>query len=385
MTHRLPVILALLAAPAFLAAEQPAPSSRLTVGSPAPALKASRWVKGEPVAGFEKGKTYVVEFWATWCGPCRQTIPHLTEMAKQFEGKATFIGMSVWERGETPGKLEANVDAFVKEMGDKMAYHVARDTSDTHMAQAWMQAAAQNGIPTAFIVNGEGQIAWIGHPMNGLDKVLANVVAGKHDLAAAKAEAEKAAAAEARRSQAMAEFGKPIVAAQGAKDYPKLLSLAQEAAAKFPDQAELFERPRFIALLHVDEAKAAAMIEAEKAKAEPELGIFGFLIAGEQGLGKEWYAKAVAILEAELKSPEASPSLRPYLAKALHLSGRSKEAAAIQEAYVQAVRGKASEARLKQFEADLKTYQDAAAETKPETKAAPAAKKPAKKAAAPKG
>jgi len=262
------------------------------------------------------------------------------------------------------------------------------------MAQAWMQAAAQNGIPTAFIVNGEGQIAWIGHPMNGLDKVLANVVAGKHDLAAAKAEAEKAAAADARRSQAMAEFGKPIVAAQGAKDYPKLLSLAQEAVAKYPDQAELFERPRFIALLHVDEAKAAAMIEAEKAKAEPELGIFGFLIAGEQGLGKEWYAKAVAILEAELKSPEASPSLRPYLAKALHLSGRSKEAVVLQEAYVQAVRGKAPEARLKQFEADLKIYQQAAAaetgaeakaEKTPEKKAASAAKKPAKKAAAPKG
>ncbi|WLT30854.1 TlpA disulfide reductase family protein [Geothrix sp. PMB-07] len=386
MTRRLPAALALLAAPVVMAAPQaPAPSplpGKLTVGDPAPALKASRWVKGTPVAGFEKGRIYVVEFWATWCGPCRQSIPHLTEMAKQFEGKATFIGMSVWERGEAPEKVEANVDAFVKEMGDKMAYHVARDTGDAFMAQAWMQAASQKGIPAAFIVNGDGQIAWIGHPMDGLDKVLANVVAEKHDLAAAKADAEKAAAAEARRSQAIAEFGKPLQAAQVAKDYPKLLSLAKEAAAKYPDQAELFDRPRFTASLHVDEAQAAAMIEAEKAKAEPDMGIFGYLIASEPGLSKDWYAKAVTILEATLKEPEASPALRPYLAKALHLAGRSKEAAAIQEAFVSEARGKAPEARLKQFEADLKTYQDAA---KAEAETAPAAKKPVKKKPATKG
>jgi len=382
MTRLLPSALALLAVPVLMAAEEAPKPEAITVGSPAPALKASRWVKGTPVAGFEKGKVYVVEFWATWCGPCRQTIPHLTEMAKTFAGKATFIGMSVWERGESPEKLEATVDAFVKEMGDKMAYNVARDTADGHMAKAWMQAASQNGIPAAFIVNGDGQIAWVGHPMNGLDKVLANVIAGKHDLAAAKAEALKAAAAEARRSQAMAEFGKPLAAAQNAKDYPKLLSLTQEATAKFPDLAELFDRPRFTALLHVDEAKAAAMLDAEKAKAEPDLGLFGYLIASEAGLTKSWYAKAVTILETELKNPETSPALRPYLAKALHLSGRSQEAVVVQQKYVDEARGKAPEARLKQFEADLKTYQEAA---KGEAATQPAAKQPAKKAPATKG
>lgn len=364
MTRHLRSALALLALPAILMAEGAAPAS-LTVGSPAPALKVSRWVKGTPVPSLEKGKVYVVEFWATWCGPCRQSIPHLTEMAKKFEGKATFIGVSVWERGNDPQKLEANVDAFVKDMGAKMVYHVARDTGDAFMTEAWMKAASQGGIPAAFVINGEGQIAWIGHPMYGLDKVLANVVEGKHDLAAAKAEAEKAAAAEARRSQMTGEFGKPLNAAMAAKDYAKVLSLTSEAAAKFPDLADLFDRARFTALLRTDEAKATVMMEAEKAKAEPDLGTFALVIATEPGLAKDWYVKAVGLLEAELKGPDASPALKPYLAKALHQAGRSQEAVAIQEKYVQEARGKASEARMKQLEADLKTYQDAAASPTP--------------------
>jgi len=63
----------------------------------AAALKISDWVKGKPVdlaAG--KGKqVYVIEFWATWCGPCRTSIPHLTELQKKFKDKGvTFVGVS---------------------------------------------------------------------------------------------------------------------------------------------------------------------------------------------------------------------------------------------------------------------------------------------------
>jgi len=55
----------------------------LNVGDPAPELKVARWVKGNRVAKFNLGRIYVVEFWATWCGPCRESIPHLTELDRQ--------------------------------------------------------------------------------------------------------------------------------------------------------------------------------------------------------------------------------------------------------------------------------------------------------------
>jgi hypothetical protein len=97
-------------------------------------------------------------------------------MAQNYKGKATFIGASVWE-GESDKELENKVDSFVGEMGGKMDYLVARDTSADTMAKTWLEAAGQDGIPCAFIVDGAGKIAWIGHPMDSMDKALDEVLA----------------------------------------------------------------------------------------------------------------------------------------------------------------------------------------------------------------
>jgi len=145
--------------------------AQLQVGSKAPALQVSRWVKGGGLSAFEAGKVYVVEFWATWCPPCRESIPHITEMAHAYKGRVTFVGVSVWER-----EPEETVDAFVREMGDRMDYLVARDTAANRMAKSWLEAAGQDGIPSAFIVDGAGNIAWIGHPMDSMEKALDDVL-----------------------------------------------------------------------------------------------------------------------------------------------------------------------------------------------------------------
>src|SRR5438874_238478 len=143
----------------------PMPQARLSIRAIQPRnYKPAHGCKGEPVKDFEKGKAYIVEFWATWCGPCRVSIPHLNEIHNKFKDKnLVVIGQDCWERDDSL------VAPFVKSMGDKMTYRVALDDKEGSekgkMAETWMAAAGRNGIPSAFLVDTKGLIAWVGHPM----------------------------------------------------------------------------------------------------------------------------------------------------------------------------------------------------------------------------
>jgi len=146
----------------------------LKVGDPAPPIHVAEWVKGDPVPAFEKGKVYVVEFWATWCGPCIVQMPHLSEMQAKYRDRGlTVIGMSsVDSRGNTLEKVKK----MVADKGDVMGYTVAWDV-ERKTNEAYMRAAGRNGIPCSFLIDGEGKLAYVGHPM-WLEMPLAGVVDG---------------------------------------------------------------------------------------------------------------------------------------------------------------------------------------------------------------
>ena len=71
----------------------------LKVGDPAPPLSVSKWVKGTPNK-LTPGKVHVVEFWATWCGPCKAEMPILMKL-QQVHGPAGLVvlGVSMDEEG----------------------------------------------------------------------------------------------------------------------------------------------------------------------------------------------------------------------------------------------------------------------------------------------
>jgi thiol-disulfide isomerase/thioredoxin len=104
-------------------------SVTLDVGDKAPELRYAQWLKGTPIEDFENNRIYVVEFWATWCGPCIQQMPHLSKVAKEFEKDVAVVGVNIWEalHEEEKKSYESympRVQKFVKSMGDNMAYNV---------------------------------------------------------------------------------------------------------------------------------------------------------------------------------------------------------------------------------------------------------------------
>src|SRR5262249_52135642 len=100
---------------------------------------------------------------------------------------------------------------YVKRTGDQMGYRVAVDRvppgkdSETcgAMAQTWLEPAGADGVPTSFVVDGAGRIAWIGYPTQLDDpqagRPLRNVAAGTWDLAAAAARFAESRGADAHR------------------------------------------------------------------------------------------------------------------------------------------------------------------------------------------
>jgi thiol-disulfide isomerase/thioredoxin len=192
----------------------------LDIGDKAPKLTVTDWVKGHSVT-LGKGNITVVEFWATWCAPCKMSIPHLTELAHKFKGKVNFVGVSISE--SKPEDYTTKVPAFVKDFGDKMDYNVATEGPGKFMSVNWMQAAKEPGIPTAFLVDKAGNIAWIGHPLDeNFPKVIDDVIAGKADLATIKAARTKEKAQQLEESRAQkAQMAKiaPFIKAFQAKKY----------------------------------------------------------------------------------------------------------------------------------------------------------------------
>ena len=150
----------------------------LEVGDQAPSLSDVTWMKGEATEA--KGVITVVEFWATWCGPCRKTIPHLTELQKKHGDKVRMIGLS--------DETAAKVKPFVTEMGAQMEYRVGLASKETHAA--YMEGI--DGIPHAFLIDASGTVLWQGHP-GQISGPLEQAVSGKFDAGKVKsvAKAEK--------------------------------------------------------------------------------------------------------------------------------------------------------------------------------------------------
>ncbi len=152
-------------------------------GDPVPELKVAEWMRDEPFQGWDKHKLSVVEFWATWCVPCKEAMPHLSTLAKKYSDDVGFYSISIQEQSQM---IPDGVRAFVRENEAIMQYSVGRDADGKPDSNCemfyWFMGSKQRGIPVAYIVDRSGKLLWLGHPLD-LDSPLASALAGKLDVA----------------------------------------------------------------------------------------------------------------------------------------------------------------------------------------------------------
>lgn len=180
------------------------------------ALIKAEAVQGEAPKTWEPGKVYILECWATWCGPCVAVIPHVDGLYDKYKDKGLrVVGVNVWEDGKD------KVAEFVKKKGDGMSYPVLyTGKSGTPFETEYLKPDGVTGIPHAFIVK-DGKFLFSGHPAGLTEEVIEGLLAGgeaQEKIVKERAEAGKKAAEEKKKMAAAKPLIMEFQKASAAKD-----------------------------------------------------------------------------------------------------------------------------------------------------------------------
>ncbi|MEJ2884595.1 TlpA family protein disulfide reductase [Pedobacter sp. GR22-6] len=336
----------------------------LSFGDPAPALRYSKWIQGTPVTSLTGDKIYVLEFWATWCKPCIEAMPHLSDLAEKYADRMKVIGVNVFERtsGQTYESSLPSVETFLKQNADKMRFDVIADNNAREMSNNWLQKAHVVGIPATIIVK-ENQVLWIGHPAF-LDKVLIEIFENKYDLKRRKQEYEEGMLSSMRVRGIYDTNMKKIDDALAKKDYKASILAADEAIKSDTSAAFQYRLKKLQVLLVQADKKAVEIMLKETAKYDQSQGLaLAGYISHQDNLPREYALTAIEIID---KSKTANAYYLDLMATMQSKLGDYKGALGTQQRALEAMKqnelkspGKIKPETFAEFENKIQKYRDA--------------------------
>ena len=344
----------LLTALATLATGVVSSAAELKTGDPAPALEIVEWVAGDPVTFVEgrEREVFVIQFWASSSKLGSSALPRLAAVQRDFADRDVIcIAVS----SESP----ASIRDFVGDMKAAPTYRVAADR-ENETYRAYMEAAGARGLPHALIIDRAGTIAWHGHPLDDMERVLGDVLSGTHR------------SPDVGRSGAIGRMGEAdlleaLSLAFVAEDWDRVLNYLAELIQRDPaNRRYIMAKLRVLSVARHDIVAATsfgrAMIEAHGDDPEflNEMS-WQLLTAGE-------YATRCAELayEAAEAADRASESKRAditdTLARALYQIGLLDEAIRTQDTAVRlAEEANVEEPAMNEMTGTLRYYRDCAA------------------------
>jgi thiol-disulfide isomerase/thioredoxin len=147
--------------PEFLSPVSSAADKR---GQSIPGFRVGKWLTPAPDPG---QRLVAVDFWATWCGPCKAAIPHMNELNQKFGKDILFVGISdEQESAFNSGMKKSNLKP------DAFTYALALDPAS--MLKGFFEV---KGIPHMAIWSPDGVVRWQGHPMTLSEEDIEKLVA----------------------------------------------------------------------------------------------------------------------------------------------------------------------------------------------------------------
>ena len=137
--------------------------AQLKAGDMAPMISITDWISNIPDDKNLEGKFLIVDFWATWCAPCLESVPHMNNLVDKYKSRKDLAFLAITD------EKQAKVEGLLKRVPFSSA--VVSDVTRTTLNDYKIKA-----IPACVVIDDRGQIKWVGHSSKINSKIIDKIL-----------------------------------------------------------------------------------------------------------------------------------------------------------------------------------------------------------------